>query len=428
VKSVIGLSAVFLTRGAGALGGAVLSLLVARLAGANGLGQFTVFISLLGIFSMLAKRGMDTILIRVIARAVHRDHTDRIIPLLAYSAKVCLMAAVLLSIPGVILLESDLLGDTSANSSLVFIFCFPIFTVMAIIAGYLKGIGKPWLAPLCEIGGISLGASLLLIALLVIGHQSSLETIVTILLLSVIIMFLVSVLIVMKDSSLQKNSLYALTVTDEERLELRKGQASFTINAFSGYLIQAGSFVIAAFFLTEDVIGQLRAAERIAVLVSFPVLAINPFIASRIVRYIESGCHGSLWKLMGKASFAGTGIVFPVLFVIMIAPEFILAFFGQEFIQATDYLRILALVHFVLVILGPFSMLMSMAGGERQLMSVSIVTLSAAITIYPILTHSYGVEGFIFAYALISVARAAMIAYFGKNKIQEVFRIKKQDT
>lgn len=421
LKSLLDLSAVFLARGASTLGGAALSLLIARIDGPGGLGQFTVFVSALGLFSMLAKRGLDTILIRSVARSVHRGDDIRIVQLLVHSSKISLMTSLFLCIPGSILLWSGAMGKTAWNSPVIFAVSFPIFTMLAIYAGYLKGIAKPWYAPVCEIGGISLFVSIVLMGLMAIGIKPNINEIGSIFSLTVILLFSACTIVFIYLYRQRGITVSNIDLRKKEYEELSYGQIPFTIEAFSGFLIQAGSFAMVGYFLSEKELGLLRAAERIALMVSFPVLAINPYIASKIVHHVEKAQKGLLWRLMGKASLTGAVIVLPALILLLASPGLILQLFGPEFQQASSYLQVFSIVHFLLVILGPFSMLMSMVGGEKQLMIVSIWMLVCAVTLYPILTACYGVIGFVVAYSVVSVTRPVLIAYLGKKRIIDLF-------
>jgi uncharacterized membrane protein (DUF441 family) len=81
---------------------------------------------------------------------------------------------------------------------------------------------------------------------------------------------------------------------------------------------------------------------------------------------------------------------------------------------------VLAIVHFVLLILGPFSTFINMAGGERQLMWVSGFTLVVAAVIYPLSTCAYGISGFVIAYAFVSVFRAVVITFLAGKGINSL--------
>ena len=82
---------------------------------------------------------------------------------------------------------------------------------------------------------------------------------------------------------------------------------------------------------------------------------------------------------------------------------------GPEFLRAAPYLRVLALIHFVIVVLAPFTVMLNMGGGERAAMWISLVALALAIVLFPLLSHLYDAAGFVTAYALVVIVRQALI-------------------
>jgi len=174
--------------------------------------------------------------------------------------------------------------------------------------------------------------------------------------------------------------------------------------------MQSGSFLIAAPFLSENDLGFLRAAERLALLVSFSVLAINPVITPRIVQFSRGGETVGLRRVTMRAGMASTGIGACVLLPLLIWPEQTLSLMGAEFGAAADYLRLMALTQFVAAMLGPLSPVLNMSGRERAAMWINVVALVLALGLIPLLCAEYGALGFAVAYSVVVVARLALVA------------------
>ena len=107
---------------------------------------------------------------------------------------------------------------------------------------------------------------------------------------------------------------------DEQKAEFHKGQLDFSLIVLATFLTKAGSFLLAAPFLSEVDLGLLRAAERLALLVSFPMLAINPIIAPGIVRLSRGGDAAGLRRLVLRAVTASSGIAACLLLPLLIFP------------------------------------------------------------------------------------------------------------
>lgn len=198
-------------------------------------------------------------------------------------------------------------------------------------------------------------------------------------------------------------------MNEEMNKELHRGQAPFMLIAMASFLIKSGSFLLAAPFLSEADLGLLRASERLALLVSFSVLAINPVIAPRIVRLSRGGDPTGLRRLTGRAVLVSTGIAACVLVPLMIWPDRALALMGAEFAAAVPYLRVMACAQFLAAAIGPLAMMLNMSGRERVSMWINLATLALAAALVPGPSLAYGATGFAMAYAGIISIRTLFV-------------------
>lgn len=391
-------------RGGSAAGGILLSLLVARSIGSDGLGKFAVFLGLLGTLAILARRGQDMLLIRAVAWSRAHANAAVGVGLLRFALMRVLLPSAALAVLGAALLASGLFGVPFAGAVPGFLIALPLTTGLALVSAYAKGISRTWLAPMFEIGGISLVASMLIFLLMAVVGAPGYSAIMLGMIAAMVLLVLVAILFVLRESP-HPNALESLTAV--QSAELKQGELDFTTIALSAFLVQAGAFVLAAPFLAESDLGLLRAAERLALLVSFPVLAINPFIAPRVVQRTRGGNASGLRQLILKAMLASAVLGAPMLLVLLLWPEHALALMGPEFGAAAGYLRTMAVVHFVLAALGPLFMVLNMAGGERAAMWIAVGSLLTGVVCIPAFSSAYHAFGFVLIYALIVILRVA---------------------
>lgn len=406
-KAALTFSATMAARGGAALGGVLLSLVVARIAGAEGLGRFAVFLSLLGAFAILARYGKDMLLIRAVAWAEGRARAGTSIALLRHGVLRVLVPALVLGGLASALLASGWLGAPFPGTVAMMPLALVLLTVLALVAGYAKGRSRPWLAPLFEIGGISLLAACLL-GLFALNGVAEAETAITVAFLAALLgLIIIASLMIWVD----KPHRLPLPRLDTDQIsDLRAGQLDFTLIALAGFLTQAGSFLLAAPFLSETDLGLLRAAERLALLVSFSVLAINPVIAPGIVRLSRESDAAGLQRLTVKAVMASSGIAACVLVPLLIWPERSLTLMGAEFAPAVPYLRIMACAQFLAAAIGPLVMLLNMSGRERASMWINLANLFMALGLIPLSCLVYGPLGFSFAISILVILRVFLIA------------------
>lgn len=399
----------FITRGMGAVGGMLLSLFVARIAGAEGLGSFAVFLSLLGVGSIFARRGKDMLLVRAVAWSLTQvEHKGVAIALLWHSIVRVFFPAFILGcfISG--LLASGVFGKAFPKTIPYMPIMLFMMTVLFLVAGYIKGVSRASLSPLFGIGGISAITALILAAATFLEAIVQVEFVTTAFCMALTLLICIACMVIWVDRP-ESWHLYALNESHKE--ELHSGQIDFTFIALATFLTQAGSFLLAAPFLQETDLGLLRSAERLALLVSFPMLAINPVIMPHIVRLSRSANATALQRLMRIAIIVSGTASACVALPLLIWPEIALNFMGEEFIIATSYLRWMVCVQLLVAIFGPLAALLNMSGRERASMWINVGALILAIVAIPICSIVYGAPGFVLAYSVIIVARISSITF-----------------
>lgn len=396
------LLAVFASRGISALGGMLFSIAVARITGPSALGQIAVFMGVLGIGAQIACRGQDMILLRAAAHEADpvtgKSHTD----LLRASFRKIALSTVIGGAAGAALLHSALLGAMMPNADVVLMVAMPIYCALALVSAYYKGADRAWFAPMFEIGGISLVASpILLLARLGLPINPLAALAIAIALLAI-----VAAAMVASDRFKERDG-------PEYHLDpglLGSGQIDFMLIGLATFAMQAGAFTFVGPFLSSDVIGRLRAAERFAAVITFPQAAVSPFIAPRIVRARRDSDKQQLRRVTTLALLvSGAAGALPCAAMVL-APDHFLALMGRGFSDSVSYLMVLALVNLGVVICMPLNMVLAMGGNERTAMWINLFALSGVVLLYPSLSYLFGATGFLIAYGVVLLGRAGAMA------------------
>lgn len=347
------------------------------------------------------------LLVRATAWADVMSEPGTSVALLRHAGLYVLFPAIFLGVLGSALLASGWLGAAFPGTVLVMPLVLPLLTMLALVSGYAKGRSRAWLAPLFEIGGISMLTALLIGGMvLTVGAVREVSITIAFVAALLCLLFFGAGLMIWRDIP---SRLHLPLLDTAQKAALRTGQVDFTLIALATFLTQVGSFLLAAPFLSEADLGLLRAAERLALLVSFPVLAINPLIMPRIVRLSRGGDDAGLRRVVVRAVLLSGGIGAPVLLGLLIWPERALALMGAEFGAAAGYLRLMALIQFAAALGGPLAVLLNMSGRERASMWINVGTLVLAAALVPGLSLVFGATGFASAYAAIIFARNLLI-------------------
>lgn len=106
----------------------------------------------------------------------------------------------------------------------------------------------------------------------------------------------------------------------------------------------------------------------------------------------------------------------PLLLVILLFPEWLMSFFGEEFREASTALVILALGQFVNIATGSVGYLLSMTGHEKDVRNNVFVSAALGIGLGFALIPAYGLTG---------AASATAIAIASQNLLG-VYQVKKR--
>ena len=400
---------VMFSQGITGLGGVVLAAVIGRLGGLDVLGMFTVMLSLLGALALIAQRGQANLISRAVAWASHADGVGVALRLLSLALRRVVLPSVLLGIVGSVLLWSGALGEPFPYAAYILPIALIGVSVLAVLAGYSRGRRRPYLGPLFEMGGISLATTTLLLAIFAIWGSVSHEAILAAFCLGILLLLGLAGLSLGRDSA---SALDQVIPSLEQQNELRKGQIAFTLIGASLYLCQTGSFMVASPFLVASDLGLLRMAERIALLVSFPMLAIRPVVAPSMVKLARIGDPVNLKRTARYAVLASTMLSLPILLFLYLFPDLVLGLAGEEFIKAVPFLFVMLLAQFVVAVVGPLVGLLHMTNREKASTWINVTTLGAALLLFPTLTSTYGAMGFAIAYALTNIGRLSAVAVY----------------
>lgn len=138
-----------------------------------------------------------------------------------------------------------------------------------------------------------------------------------------------------------------------------------------------------------------RVAERMAVLVSLPLVVLNAVIASGVVRSHAAGDRTTLMTLVRRArSVALAGAIPLGLVIIVFGDEIIGAMFGSEYVDGSRVpLVILVLGQWINVACGSVGLVLSMCGHEKIVLREQALALGmAGVSLPPVIVVA-GVTG-----------------------------------
>jgi O-antigen/teichoic acid export membrane protein len=380
-----------LLRVGGAGLGFLFNLLLARLVGADGAGSVFLALSVTGLAALLARLGLDGILVREAAALAAAGRAAEV-PALARTALGLIVTAAL-----------------------------TLWALLWLAAPWLAGqvFGKPALTPALQLLSATVLPWALSLALseLLRGSQRFIESQVV----QTVAASLVSLplLLLLAGGGELQGALQALVAGQWaalllaavfwRRLLRRQAPAGgrspvsplalvrtaspllmFTLlNTLMGTL---DTLLLGIWANTADV-GVYGIASRLALLTSFILLAANSYVAPHFAAFHQRGDMAGLAQLARRTARLTLAAAAPLLLLFLVFPGLLLSLIGAEFERGAPVLAVLALAQFVNVATGSVSQVLIMTRREQQLRNLALASTVAGALAMLVLIPQFGALG-----------------------------------
>ena len=146
-------------------------------------------------------------------------------------------------------------------------------------------------------------------------------------------------------------------------------------------------------FIGEHEVGVYNVAVKVALLTSFTLSAVNSIAAPKISRAFNNEKEVEFKNIVIQTTKTIFFSTIPIVFVIFLFPEFILNFFGEEFLVAKTALLILAFSQVLNAMSGSVGVILTMTGKEKVYQNILLFALVINIILNLLLIPEYGIEG-----------------------------------
>jgi O-antigen/teichoic acid export membrane protein len=180
-------------------------------------------------------------------------------------------------------------------------------------------------------------------------------------------------------------------------------------------VLQWGSLVIAGFFISTAELGLLAAAQRTSLLIGFVLITINFVVAPMFASLYKERQMIKLQNLSRLACRSNVGLAIVPVIICTLFPEFVMQFFGEEFLAAAPLLVVLSLGQLVNVATGSVGFLLLMSGHERTMKYITISSGTISICLLIALCQTFGVIGAAWAMAIGMAIQNLAALYFVKR-------------
>ena len=343
---------------AGALLGYVFTLLIARNFGAVAMGVFALSLTVLNVFSILGRLGLDTALLRFIAEYLARDRKD--LAREVYKKSLRVIVPFSLCLTGLLFLLAPYIAKYVFHKEYLSLY-FRIMS-LAIMPAVLTLINSQTFRAIKKIVAfsffqnvsISLFASLFLISMLVFGHANTVPVIAYV--LAVATGALLSHILLKKHADLKtvpaSNEIRFKTVLDVSLPMLFTSSVSFLLHWVDTLML--------GMFRGEAEVGVFNIAVKIAMFTGVTLIAINSIAAPKFAEFYGKNDIEGLGRIARQSTKLIFWTSFPIFCVVLLFPSLILGIFGEEFKSGVAALYLLAAGQFVSAISGSVAIILNM--------------------------------------------------------------------
>lgn len=387
--------------------GVVFTWVVAQYYGAEGVGLYIAFWSILMIVSVLAKLGFDTAIVKFIAAfcikkqlAFIKQIYKKVNVWIIISS--CLLAAIVIVFSKSLAI---LFFDSETYQYLIVLLAILIlpFSLIAINAEAMKGLKNITAFSFFQ------NASILLLAIAFIFifsiYRSEKTDVIYAIALAIIVLLPLS-LIVWKKLLKRKKKVFA-SENDQSFPFTNKQIFKISIPMLLGnslfLLMNWTDALMLGAMRNLSELGVYNTALKIAALSSAVLVAVNSIAMPKYAELYAENNNERLKRFVKQTSLLILVLTAPIVLSIFLFPEQLLMFFGEEFVEGKIALLVLCFAQFFSAISGSTIHLLNMSGSEKIAQNILLFSAVLNLLLNYILIPIYGILGAAVATASVTV-------------------------
>lgn len=363
------------------------SIILARLLGANGIGIYFIAFTIVSIGMTISRLGLDNAVLRFASVAHSENDLSTLASLYRKSFWITVIAGIGISFCAYMIFNSLHIGNELRSVLSVMLLGVIPGALILLQGEFFKAIKMPGLATFVQV--------VILPLILVIGAiylfwegNSTVNEVAYLFVIGTIFSLLLSGLIWnhFNTNIWQKKGVF------DTQLLLRTSLPLLMVSSMN--LIMGWTDVLLLGAWTDsNTVGIYGISTRIASLTVFILTAVNSVVAPRFASMYALGEQKKLERLAQRSTGWMLVVVLPVVLFLLIFPDWVLQFFGSEFVKGSGVLRVLVIGQFINVCVGSVGYLLMMTGHEKLMRNNILFTACINLTGNIILIPLYGAMG-----------------------------------
>ena len=397
----------------------ILSIVLSRSLGPVEYGVYTFSLSVLVLLSIPIQAGFSNLAVRETSKALVNNDYSLIGGIWGWIYRLISIYFLFLSMLLVLLfVSSEELIDTLRFKVFVAGFIsIPLLSLIIAQNAIIRGLGKVVVGAIPDSlirPGINLIFIIGVFLLAPVGGMTS-HCVMIVYVVSVVITFLISLLILKKLTSKH------VDFNNKRRVESdswRRTLYPLTIVGAVQLLFGYADIVILGIFRSDMEVGVYKIVIQFSVLVVFGLTVINQMLHPYFSRLYAKGDMVNLQKLVTYSSIVIFALAVLPAMIFMLAGESIIGFvFGKEYVVGKVALNILVAGQLANAAFGSAGALLNMTGHEKKTMKAMLIALAVYIPLNLILVPFLGMEGAALSTAISLILLNSLLRSYVKERL-----------
>lgn len=175
--------------------------------------------------------------------------------------------------------------------------------------------------------------------------------------------------------------------------------------------------IILGIYEDSSVVGRYSVALKIAVVVSFSLQAVDSILAPKLSHAFHEKNYKLFKQLIKFSTLVNSLFSIVAILGIIFFRDFILMFFGEDFLQVTTALIFLSIGQFFNSVIGPVGSIFQMTGHQKVFQNILIFSFIINLILNLVLVQPFGVNGVAFSTAFSLIFSKVTSAYYVRKLI-----------
>lgn len=375
--------------------GYLFSFFLARKEGAEAVGGFAIYFTVLAVAVVLGKAGTDMTLLRFISDLSGREDKNALRRI--YLKGLAVVAVVCLALSLALLLSSRTIAvlvfnkeDFTDYLNLVAVSILPA-SLIIVNAECLRAMRRIGAYAFFQMASNWILATLFLLVAVqyVAGAQAAIFAYLGAVLLTCALSFIFWYRLVWRN--LPGGDGGSTTAPSTKRM--LSISIPILVSGVAFMVLTMTDTLMLGVFGTDADVGVYNICIKMVGLAAFTLMAVNSLAAPRFAESYGKQDIGDIQETVLKATRLAFWSSSPIFLVLFLFPAFLLGIFGSEFSRGSGALLILALGQMVNVMAGAVAYILQMTGRERGFLGISITAAGLNVFLNLVLIPRFGIGG-----------------------------------